>query len=199
MISSSPRADGKTARTASRMRGPNRYTPTRAKVGRRIGGLLDQPDNATFAVELRHAEARRVGHLGKEDRRRDLRLAGGESIDQRADVALEKVVDEVHHEVVVAHEVPGDEHRMRKAERRLLSEVGGPHPEGVSVSDGGRRRVPAPPASTSAFTSSASSGEVHLHTPRVVEVALGDDRIGHARVDADLRIVPCHADLVVRS
>ena len=46
-----------------------------------------------------------------------------EGVDEGAEVLLEQVVAEVHHEVVVAEEVPGDEHAVGEAERRVLGDV----------------------------------------------------------------------------
>ena len=46
-----------------------------------------------------------------------------ERVDERAEVLLEQVVAEVHHEVVVAEEVAGDQHAVREAERSVLRDV----------------------------------------------------------------------------
>ena len=47
-----------------------------------------------------------------------------ETADEIAQVLLEKVVPEVHDEVLFAQEVPGYKHGMGQPERRLLPEVG---------------------------------------------------------------------------
>ena len=70
--------------------------------------------------------------LGRGHHRPLLAQAGGggpgplrfETADEISQVLLEKVVPQVHHEVVVAQEVPGYEHGMGQPEGRFLLEVG---------------------------------------------------------------------------
>ena len=52
-------------------------------------------------------------------------------------LCFEQVVAQVHHEVVVAQEVPGDQHGVGQAERRLLRDVGDRQPPGRAVPDRG--------------------------------------------------------------
>ena len=96
------------ARTASWIVVSNRYTPTSARSTGRVGGLLDEADDVAGVVELGDAEAVRVGNLLQQDLR-GRRLGAGaarfERVDERAEILLEQVVAEVHHEVVVAEEV----------------------------------------------------------------------------------------------
>ena len=79
-------------------------------------------DPAGAFVEFGDAERPRVGDLGQHD------LGGGpgrrELLDQVGDPADDEVVAEVHHEVVVAEELPGDQDRVREAERGQLPDVG---------------------------------------------------------------------------
>ena len=76
-------------------------------------------------VEAGDAEAVRVGHLLQQDLRRrrvgSPSRAASKRVDEGAEVLLEQVVAEVHHEVVVAEEVAGDEHAVGQAERRVLA------------------------------------------------------------------------------
>jgi hypothetical protein len=98
--------------------------------------------------QLGHAEALRVGHLLEQDLRRG-RLGVGaagllERVDERPEVLLQQVVAEVHHEVVVAEEVLGDEHAVGQPERCVLGQVG----------DSAPKPAPSPTAAiTSAFVS----------------------------------------------
>ncbi len=48
----------------------------------------------------------------------------GERVDERGEVLLEQVVAEVHHEVLVAEELPGDQHAVGQPERLVLGDVG---------------------------------------------------------------------------
>ncbi len=64
------------------------------------------------------------------------RPGGGELLDEGGDPADDEVVAQVHHEVVVAEELPGDEDRVREAERRVLPDVGDLDAELRAVADG---------------------------------------------------------------
>ena len=74
-------------------------------------------------VELGDTEAVRVGYPLQQDLRGG-RLVGGarrfEGVHERTEILLEQVVAEVHHEVVVAQEVGGDEDAVGQAEGRVL-------------------------------------------------------------------------------
>jgi len=65
----------------------------------------------------------RVAHLLEQDlrRRRPVpRSRFGERGDERLEILFQQVVTEVHHEVVVAEELPGDQHAVRQPERLVL-------------------------------------------------------------------------------
>ena len=127
VISSSPRADGSMARTASWIVPVEEVDADEGEVGRRVSRLLDQRDDMAGGVERRNAEAVRVGNPLEQDLRGGRRLGrpgGLEGADERGEVLLEQVVAEVHHEVVVAEEVAGDQHAVRKSERGVLGQVG---------------------------------------------------------------------------
>ena len=69
----------------------------------------------------------RIGNLLQQDLggRRIVAGPGGlERVDERGEVLFEQVVAEVHHEVVVAEELAGDQHAVREAERFVLRDVG---------------------------------------------------------------------------
>ena len=113
------------------------------EVRRRVGRLLDERDDVAVGVERGDAEAVRVGHLLEQDlgRRRVGRRPGRlEGADERGEVLLEQVVAEVHHEVVVAEEVAGDQHAVGQAERRVLGDVGDRGAEAAAVAE--RRHAP---------------------------------------------------------
>ena len=67
VISSSPRAEGWMARTASWIVLVEQVHADQGQVGGGHVRLLDQPDDLAVVVELGHAEALRVGHLGQQD------------------------------------------------------------------------------------------------------------------------------------
>ena len=130
VISSSPRADGSIARTASWIAGAKRYTPTSARSDGGSAGFSTRRTIVAVHVELGDAELPRVVDVREQDLRgrrlgrpRRARVAGRaprEAVDEGPQVLLEHVVAEVHDEVVVAEEVAGDEHAVREAERRVL-------------------------------------------------------------------------------
>ena len=68
-------------------------------------------------------------------RERRLRALGLEAVDELGEALLQHVVAEVHHEVVVAEEVVGDEHAVGEAERRVLGDVGDLDAEAGAVAD----------------------------------------------------------------
>ena len=86
-------------------------------------------------VELGDPELLRVVHL----RQQDLRVGAAalELVDQVGDAADDEVVAEVHHEVVVAEEVAGDEHAVRQPEWGVLRDVRDPDAELGAVADSG--------------------------------------------------------------
>jgi hypothetical protein len=84
--------------------------------------LFQALDPARHLIELGHAERARVGHPGQHDL--GLGPRRGELLDQAGDPADDEVVTEVHHEVVVAEELPGDQDRVREAEGCQLPDVG---------------------------------------------------------------------------
>ena len=143
MISSSLRADGAIARTASWIAGENRYTPTSARSDGGIGRLLDEPDDLAAYVELDDAEVARVVDVREQDLRRGRRrwlaelgrsIAGRqELVDEGSEIVLEHVVAEVHDEVVVAEEVAGDEHAVGEPAGCVLVDVGDLDAEARSV------------------------------------------------------------------
>ena len=61
-----------------------------------------------------------------------------EPVDEGAEVVLEHVVAQVHHEVVVAEEVAGDEHAVGEPAGRVLRDVGDLDAELRAVADRGR-------------------------------------------------------------
>ena len=67
VISSSPRADGSIAATASWIVGSNRYTPTSARSDGGSAGFSTRCDDVAVGVERGDAEAVRVGHLLQQD------------------------------------------------------------------------------------------------------------------------------------
>ncbi len=118
------------------------------EVRRRIGRLLDETDDVAVLVDGGDAEAVRVGHRAQQDLRRrrrraavELELVGDASVlveagDEVDEALLQHVVAEVHHEVVVAEEVAGDEHAVGQAERLVLRDVGDLGAEVRAVADG---------------------------------------------------------------
>ena len=141
VISSSPRADGSMARTASWIVRVEQVDADEGEVGRRVVGLLDEPHDVAVGVELGDAEAVRVGDLRRAGSGRPAAsVAAGvgprsKRVDERGEVLLEQVVAEVHDEVVVAEEVAGDQHAVGQAERRVLGDVGDSTPEPRAVAD----------------------------------------------------------------
>ena len=100
------------------------------QVGRRLLRLLDQPQHLAVGAELGHAEPLGVGDAGQQDLgHRRLRAAADpavalEALDEPLHALAQQVVAQVHHEVVVAEEVPGDQHAVGQPERGVLGEVG---------------------------------------------------------------------------
>ena len=129
VISSSPRADGSIARTASWIVAVEQVHADEGEVGRRVGRLLDE---ARRRCRRRRARRCRSG-AGRAPRFRriwaDGRLAlvgPGLARTRRTNagqVLLEQVVAEVHHEVVVAEELAGD--RARSGPGRAARPGGG--------------------------------------------------------------------------
>ena len=68
--------------------------------------------------------------------------ASSKRVDERVRRSCcEQVVAQVHHEVVVAQELAGDEHAVGQAERGVLGDVGDLDAEGAAVADGGHHLV----------------------------------------------------------
>ena len=158
VISSSLRADGGIARTASWMRLENRYTPTSARseggsAGFSTSRTMSPCTSNSATPKLRGSStcASRICAAGGSPRLAELGRAIArlfEPIDEHAQVVLEHVVAEVHDEVVVAEEVVRDEHAVREAARRVLVDVRDLDAEVRAVADGGadlgrRSRRPA--------------------------------------------------------
>ena len=80
--------------------------------------------------------ARRIWAVGAASPPRG-RRACLEPLDELDEALLEHVVAEVHHEVVVAEEVAGDEHAVREAEGRVLGDVGDVDAPARAVADRG--------------------------------------------------------------
>ena len=82
------------------------------EIGWWLGRLLDQSHDITVVVEDGDAEALRIGYLLQQDlraRRRQLVASRLELPHEAGQVLFEQVVAEVHDEVVVAQELPGDD------------------------------------------------------------------------------------------
>ena len=112
MISSSPRADGCSPRTASWIRLSKRYTPTSARSDGGSAGFSTRRTTSPDGVELDDAELARIFDVREQDLRRrhrrprlerELRCVRFvEAVDERLQVLLQHVVAEVDDEVVVA-------------------------------------------------------------------------------------------------
>ena len=74
--------------------------------------------------------------------------AASKAATNAAEILLQQVVAEVHHEVVVAEEVAGDEHAVGQPERRVLGDVGDLGAEVAAVADGGADLGPVSPMIT---------------------------------------------------
>ena len=110
------------------------------------------------AVERGDAELLRVVDVREEDlrdRRQPIAVAEFqlsvsrclERVDELPQVLLQHVVAEVHHEVLVAEEVPRDQHAVGEAQRRVLRNVRDLDAEPGAVTDGVADLAP-PPTST---------------------------------------------------
>ena len=153
VISSSPRADGSIARTASWMRGVEEVDADEREVGRRVGGLLDQPHDVAVRVDLGDAELRGVVDVREQDLRGGCRprrpaarrlAACVRSRSRSTNVAqalLQHVVAEVHRRSRRRRGSRGDEHAVGEAERRVLGDVGDLDAELRAVADRGRDLV----------------------------------------------------------
>ena len=151
MISSSPRADGSIAGDGLVDVRVEQVDADEREVGRRIGGLLDQLHHLAVGADRGDAELARVVDVGEQDLRGDGRRRGpvarptaraaSNALDELLEALLEHVVAEVHHEVVVAEEVAGDEHAVGEAERRVLGDVGDLGAPAGAVADRGRDLV----------------------------------------------------------
>ena len=156
VISSSPRADGSIARTASWIGRVEEVHADEREVGRRVGRLLDEPHDVAVRVERGDAELARVVDVREQDLRggrrsvvarraraaRDATLRTGRRTSRRScwSMLSPRYIDEV----VVAEEVAGDEHAVREPERRVLGDVGDLDAEAGAVADacrGSRRGV----------------------------------------------------------
>ena len=82
----------------------------------------------------------RIGNLLQQDlcRRWIVGRAGClEGGDERRQILFQQVVPEVHHEVVAAEEVSGDQHAVGQPEWRVLGDVGDLGAEVAAVAEGG--------------------------------------------------------------
>jgi len=89
--------------------------PDERQVALRLLRLLLQADDLARPVELGDPELPRVGHLGQHDV--GIRPGRPELLHQRGDAAHDEVVTQVHHEVVVAEELPSLQDRVRQPSR----------------------------------------------------------------------------------
>ncbi len=112
MISSSPRRLGAIELTASWMRRAEHVDPDESEVALRLGRLLDETQNVPGGIEFGDAELLRVVDLREQNLR--VGTAALELVDQIGDATDDEVVTQVHHEVVVAEEVAGDEDAVRQ-------------------------------------------------------------------------------------
>ena len=148
VISSSPRSDGRMAATASWTRASNRYTPTRARLLGGSAGFSSRRTTEPSESQLGHAEPVRVGHRLEQDlgtrSRSAVVVQGGrlgpgplvlEAVDEVLQALFEQIVTQIHHEVVLAQEVPGDQDGVGQSERRFLREVGDLQPPPRAVAD----------------------------------------------------------------
>ena len=83
----------------------------KGQVALRLLRLLFQPDHAPGLVQLRDTELTRIRHLGQHDLR--VRPRGPEGLGELPDAADDEVVSQVHHENVVAEEIPGHQDGVR--------------------------------------------------------------------------------------
>ncbi len=104
------------------------------QVAARVAGLLLQAYDAPFGTEFGDAEGAGVGDLGEQDAGVGAGLP--ELVDEFGDAADHEVVAEVHHEVVVAEPVAGDQDGVRQAEGLFLGEVGDAGAEARAVAHG---------------------------------------------------------------
>src|SRR5215469_10674397 len=85
------------------------------QVALRLPRLLLQADELAGAVEFRDPELPWVRHLGQHDM--GIRPRRPELLYERGNAAHDEVVTQVHHEVILAEELAGLQHRMRQPER----------------------------------------------------------------------------------
>src|SRR5713101_6647216 len=115
--------------------------PDQRQIRWRIGGFLHQLDHPPGAVKVRDSETVWIGNSSKENlgywRTFDLVFVtirqcrrgcpsplGLELVDEALYTLLDEVVPQVHDEVGVAEEVPGDEYTVRQTQRCVLGYVG---------------------------------------------------------------------------
>ena len=141
------------------------------EVGRRVGGLLDEPHDLAVGVDLGHAELAGIVDVREQDLRGRSARPSPSSSGRRALGArsastnarrpcCEHVVAEVHDEVVVAEEVAGDQHAVREPERRVLGDVGDLDAELRAVADARPRSRRAVSPTTIADLLDAGRGHV---------------------------------------
>lgn len=97
-------------------------------------GFLLQADDLARVVEFGDAEGARVLDAGEQDL--GVGAVGAEPVDEAGDSADDEVVAEVHHEVVVAQVVTGDEHGVGQSQGPFLGNVGDLQTELGTVADG---------------------------------------------------------------
>ena len=104
--------------------GPEQVHPCDREVRRRIVGLLDELHDLAVGAEHGHARLTGIVDVREQELGGELIRRGGafglELRDEPVQTLLEHVVAQVHHEVVVAEEVAGDQHAMGEAERGVL-------------------------------------------------------------------------------
>src|SRR5208337_890951 len=96
-------------------RGREQVHPDQRQIALGLLRLLLQADELARAVELGDPELPRVRYRGEHDV--GIGPGGTELLHQRGDAAHDEVVTQVHHEVIVAEELPGHQDRVRQAER----------------------------------------------------------------------------------
>ena len=117
--------------------------PHQGEVRRRVVWLFHQPDHLAVGTDLGHTETLGVVHVGQQDLgcgrvlgfggfRRTVPV-GLEGVDEPGNALAQQVVAEVHHEVLVAEVVLGDEYAVGQAERGVLGDVGDLDPEPRAV------------------------------------------------------------------
>ena len=122
VISSSPRQLGSNFSDGTLDGRSEDVDTDQGEIGGWLLGLFDQSYDISALIENRDSELLRVVDSGQQDLR--ISRCRNELLDELADAADEKVVAQVHDEVVITEELLGDEDTVRETERCLLREVG---------------------------------------------------------------------------